>query len=424
MNKPLTNMIKPKHLVKKSLLTSFITMALLLVIGSCDNEENASPSKGKMTLSFSPSQGPSGGRAKENEKPQTVIVSVVNEDGESMDYVRLNLLAFGEGYVSENLELATGHYRLTDFFVASENELIYATPKEGAPLSEFVNDPLDIEFDILKDGNTLVKPEVIAIEDAAQPGDFGYASFGFDVVKVTALLLPETTETIVKVSYVFNDQYMFDTHKGEVVPANSVANLDNPKLLNRIWRGTVMVWTEPKDCSTQWSYSPYQKVYRLSTEMLFEGAAFQLPSFSDARWEPLYFRTSRGIGYLFSTDPLNNYSVEVIVPDDIIADYCWLDRRFWNAQGGETCNLGEDAYAHLSMDGEPVGKFLMKDQPVCETANLKVVDSYVAVNSNKGAFHEFFSWTMVDGKLVPTCDQSQSSSHSFTGLTRTPPTLK
>jgi hypothetical protein len=403
--------MKLKSNLKKSSRMVAIVMALAMITGSCNKEENPEPAKGQMSIAFAAVQGPSNGRIAEETRPASVIVSVVDRDNNAHQYVRLALIAFGEGYVSENLELPVGDYRLTDFFVMDDtNHLIYSTPKEGSPLAPFVNDPLDITFGIRNNNTTLVSPQVIAVEDAAQPGDFGYASFGFDLVPVTAFLLPETTENIVKVSYEFNDRYMYRSHKGEVTPTNSLINLNNPALLNNIWRVDIIVWTEPKDCITDYSYSPYQKVYRFRSELTFTGAVFQLPDFTSERWAPYYYRTSRGIGVFFSANPLKDYHVELHVPDDIEANYCWLDRRYWSTSGGETCNLGDDAYAHLDMDGTSVGMFRMADQPGCETHELKVIDSFVAVNSDHGAFHEFFSWTIVDGVAVPSCSVPSSSS--------------
>jgi hypothetical protein len=394
---------------KRSFTSVAAIIGLVLITGSCRNEESLSPAKGKMSFSFSAARAPGNGRTAETPIPESVIVSVVNQEGDAQEFVKLKVLAFGEGYVSENLELAAGHYQLTDFFVLDgKNQLIYSTPKEGSTLAPFVNDPLDIAFDIHEDDNTQVRPQVLAVEGATKPGDFGYGSFGFDVVDITALVLPETAEKIVKVSYEFSNT--FKTHTGEVVPSLSLVNLDNPKLLNNIWRANITVWTEPKECVTQYSNSPYQKVYRLNTEMIFTGAAFQLPPFTSNRWEPYYYRTSRGLGFFFSANPLKSYNVEIQVPYGVDANSCWLDRRYWNASGSETCNLGEDAYELLEMNGGSIGRFRMDDQPACETNNLYVVDSFVAVNSDKGAFHEFFSWTIINGVAVPSCDPSISPS--------------
>jgi hypothetical protein len=403
-------MINPSSVFKRSITSFAAVVALVLVTGSCGNEENPAPAKGKMVFAFSAaSSSASNGRTQEAPKPEFVLVSVTDDQGNAQEYVRLKVLAFGNGYVSENLELATGHYRLTDFFVLDgKNKLIYSTPREGAPMAKFVKDPLDILFDIHEAENTQVRPQVLGIEDATKPGDFGYGSFGFDVVDITALVLPETTEKVVKVSYEFSN--IFKTYTGESVPDGDLVDLANPKLLNNVWQAYITVWTEEKECITQYSHSPYQKVYRLTTELTFTGAAFQLPPLTSNRWDPYYYRTSRRLGFFFSANPLKSYHVEIQVPDGIVANYSWADKRYWNASGAETCNPGDGAYATVDMNGEPVGRIRMEDQPACETKDLYVVDSFVAVNSDKGAFHEFFSWTIINGVAVPSCDGGASFS--------------
>lgn len=391
-------------------------VVLMLVTNSCGNEDEVTPSKGTVSISFKAVDDiASNGRTKEKPVPGFIRLRVSGGGKNPQQYIDLKVFAFGQGFISENLELEVGQYKLTDFFVFDEKEkLIYATPKENSILAPLVNDPLDIGFEVYKDGNTQVNPEVLGVEDAAQPGDFGYANFAPQVLDVIALILPKTNESIVKVSYEFS-KYIDWTLKGEAVPTGSLVDLKLPELIDNIWSediwtAYITVWTAPVECSTTWSNTPYQKVYRLNTEMNFTGTALQLPPFSSERWEPMYYRSSKGFGYFFSADPTKDYVVEVHVPEGIIAGYSWMDRRFWNASGGETCNLGADAYTEMDMNGRSAGRIRMKNQPACETSALYKVDSFVAINSDHGAFHEYFSWTLVNGKYVPSCIAGSSSS--------------
>jgi hypothetical protein len=228
------------------------------------------------------------------------------------------------------------------------------------------------------------------------------------VVDITALILPETSERIVKVSYVFSN--LFKTYKGEAIPAGDLVDLNNPKLINNIWQAYISVWTEPKECNSAYSNSPYQKVYRLTTELTFTGTAFVLPSFTSNRWDPFYYRSNNGMEFFFSANPLKSYHAEIHVLDDKVANYSWVDRRYWNAAGNETCNLGDGAYESLDMNGNTSGRIRMEDKPVCETGDLYMVDSYIAVNTDRGPVREYFSWTIIDGVPVPSCDISSSSS--------------
>jgi hypothetical protein len=60
----------------------------------------------------------------------------------------------------------------------------------------------------------------------------------------------------------------------------------------------------------------------------------------------------------------------------------------------------------------------MKDQPVGQTSGLHMVDSYVGMNTDKGAFREYFSWTIVNGVAVPSCGASASSGRTAMGAER------
>lgn len=404
-------MIHYKFLRNPPLCRVIYVIALLIATQACsDNAGNPVPAKGKLSFSFTKADGPSNGRTSSEEVPASILVTVVNDDTqETKQYVRLELVAFGNGYVSQDLELAAGNYRLTDFYVHNaEKMLMYATPREGSGMAKFVEDPLDIEFGVHEGANAEIRPQVIAVDEDTSPEDFGYASFSFDIVDVTAFVLPELDEKITKVSYTFFN--LWRKIEGERRPENGIIDLAEPKLDNNIWNAYITIWTEPKDCITTWSLTPYQKVYRLTTEMQFTGSAIQLPEIASENWEPMYYRASEGIGYFFSADPRRNYHTEIVVLDkDLEANYCWMDRLYWKANGGYTCQPSESSYTELDMNGLTVGKFRMKDQTDCETSDMVIVDSFIAVNSNKGARHEFFSWTIKNGVMVPTCDDGGSS---------------
>ena len=137
--------------------------------------------KGRIT--FSPSQTARlDGRTGEMEKPAFVLLSIKDSNGITNGNMKLSLLTFGQGYISESLELETGKYQLTEFILLdSSSNAIYATPIEGSKLSQYVADALPIEF-IVGNSETQVTPQVLALEATDNPELFGYASFGFDVV--------------------------------------------------------------------------------------------------------------------------------------------------------------------------------------------------------------------------------------------------
>lgn len=156
--------------------------ALMVFSYSCRNEESFSPNKGKANFSVSSEQADNG-RAGEIDKPAFVLVSIKDSHGNEQENIKLSLFTFGQGYVSENLELQSGNYQLIQFLVLdASDKTIYATPREGSNMAHFVIDPLPIEFAITENEGTAINPQVLRVLDEDTPEDFGYANFGFEVI--------------------------------------------------------------------------------------------------------------------------------------------------------------------------------------------------------------------------------------------------
>jgi hypothetical protein len=162
-----------KHLV------SAIPFLILIFSYSCKQEEI--PVAGTVSFSFS-TDAKSNGRTLEEPVPGFVLLSFKNPDGAIQKNVKLTVYQFGQGYVSDNLELQTGNYSLTEFFVLSkDNKIIYATPLKGSDLAIRVKNPLPIDFAVQSEG-TQVTPQVISVSKNDSPISFGYTNFAFEVV--------------------------------------------------------------------------------------------------------------------------------------------------------------------------------------------------------------------------------------------------
>ncbi len=111
------------------------------------------------------------------------LVTITGEDGAVVyDKEFLNFYSFGESFVTEKLQLETGHYLLTEFLlVDSSRNILWATPLEGSRLAYLVDDPLPIEFRVEPNNTTQLQPEVIWVGQH-NPGDFGYVSFNVQFV--------------------------------------------------------------------------------------------------------------------------------------------------------------------------------------------------------------------------------------------------
>ena len=113
-----------------------------------------------------------------------VVVSVVNEAGELvLDDEQLELYKFGGYWVTKQIKLNSGLYKVTKFFIVDPNgNVLYAAPIEGSPKAYLVDDPLPLPFEIIKDQVTRVVPEVLRVFNDP-PEAFGYVTFSYSVVR-------------------------------------------------------------------------------------------------------------------------------------------------------------------------------------------------------------------------------------------------
>jgi len=175
-----------KALIK--ILYGFLIPLAVFGIWSCENRNDDLAGKGKAEFSLSmPEEGSkslSGSSLDDGTMSYHILISVEDTDGNSVISDSLiPVYAFGPGFTSENVEIEAGDYNLTKFLVINPaGEVIYAAPVEGSPLAYLVNDPLPVGFTIFADQVTRVAPEVLLVGDQT-PGQFGYASFGMQVIK-------------------------------------------------------------------------------------------------------------------------------------------------------------------------------------------------------------------------------------------------
>lgn len=171
------------------IISKFLMLMLFLTaitgLFSC---EKSSPDKGKGTAEFSISLPDEGVKSAFSSDTVTAAYQIMLSIEEINGAVVISdslipLYIFGTGFVSENVELETGQYRLTKFLVINpEGEVVYASPLEGSDLAYLVRDPLPINFTISTKSITRVIPEVLYV-GTHSPVEFGYANFGMQVIK-------------------------------------------------------------------------------------------------------------------------------------------------------------------------------------------------------------------------------------------------
>jgi hypothetical protein len=175
-------------------LTKFVFISLILLpligLNSCEKRINDNAGSGSAEFSLNLLDEVSQTKSGEADTTQggimsyQILISVEDLEG---NYVitdsLIPLYSFGTGWVSENVKIKTGEFKLTKFMVINPSgAVIFATPLAGSPLAYLVNRPLPFNFNIFADRITRIVPEVLSVGDQP-PGQFGYANFGMQIVK-------------------------------------------------------------------------------------------------------------------------------------------------------------------------------------------------------------------------------------------------
>jgi hypothetical protein len=185
----------------KTQIKILLFLSILVVGFSCDDEEPVVNKKSYVSFGVSEHLNPSGRVSSEN-TPTAVILSIVNSNGGVvLENKVLPLVAFGQSFVTENIQINVGQYRLTKFLVlGGNNEVLYATPVEGSAKAQHVSDPLPILFTVTEQANAKVTPQVLSVATDDTPESFGYLSFSYDVVDT-----PGTIKVRTKVEFTIGE---------------------------------------------------------------------------------------------------------------------------------------------------------------------------------------------------------------------------
>src|SRR5690349_9310835 len=158
------------------------SLMMIAIAASCDPNDPELIRKGSLSLGITPEDKNGSGRAQGTEY-YAIVVSIEDTHGKAVETdLTLTLLQFGEGYMTNALQLAPGNYRITKFLVIDQaNTVVLATPREGSSLADLVSDALPIEFAVTSENLTSVVPEVLPVTADQTPTDFGYVNFGFEI---------------------------------------------------------------------------------------------------------------------------------------------------------------------------------------------------------------------------------------------------
>ncbi|MCP4180211.1 MAG: hypothetical protein GY756_20800 [bacterium] len=167
-----------------------IPLVLLLLVGflnSCKkSSDNPALVESKVEFVFSSSQI----KSVSEQGLANIVISVEDAQGNSiLNSEKIDIYHMNGKYISEPVEMLVGDYKLTRFLVLNgENDVVYATPKEGSDNAHLVEKPLPINFSASEDSKIEVTPEVILVANS-NPEEFGYVSFSFDIANSFKILM-------------------------------------------------------------------------------------------------------------------------------------------------------------------------------------------------------------------------------------------
>lgn len=129
------------------------------------------------------------GRVLEEIEATSILVTVKNAEGEEvLTNETIPLTDINGGLYTTPISIDVGSYSITNFVVYNQEVAVYAIPLAGSELAYLVADPAPVDFEVVLDETTMVNLEVVSLE-GAQPEDFGFVSFSFDVIPTIDLLL-------------------------------------------------------------------------------------------------------------------------------------------------------------------------------------------------------------------------------------------
>jgi len=177
--------------MKRNVLFSlFSLVCLCFMVSSCKKESAKFSGQAQFVVSASDLKSSLKSGVADTLNLSYVLFTIEDASGNVVkNSEKVELYNMNGDYISKPVSLVKGSYKLTGFMVLdSKNNIVYASPLKGSAKAYLVQEPLPISFDILRNGVTKLMPEVISTVNC-KPEDFGYVTFGLNVVKTFDFLI-------------------------------------------------------------------------------------------------------------------------------------------------------------------------------------------------------------------------------------------
>lgn len=122
---------------------------------------------------------------------ESAIITVEDESGLSVfDSEEIILSGEDKFRASKVFKLKQGNYSLRKFLLKNKyGEVVFASPRRGSEKAQIVKKPLNLNFRILPEKETILSPDVISTR-AATSKEFGYLDTTFDLIENLVVYYP------------------------------------------------------------------------------------------------------------------------------------------------------------------------------------------------------------------------------------------
>jgi hypothetical protein len=109
------------------------------------------------------------------------VATIINDKGEQIVKDKFLSLSLPNPVKTESIELPVGDYKLTAFRMEYGSiNTHFVTPMAGSSKASLVQQPLELNFRVEKNGNGEIPIEVLRVQQGEKPQQYGYPSGAFD----------------------------------------------------------------------------------------------------------------------------------------------------------------------------------------------------------------------------------------------------
>lgn len=308
----------------------FNLLLLIFTLCSCKDKhgETIGPARVTLSLHAADISYPDNGRVLHTiDDARAVLVGLETASGEFVHEMKLlNLFKFNDSFVSEELQLQPGAYRIAKFFVTDENNnVIYASPYEGSELAYLVEHPLPIEFEVSESEIRELVIEVVCT-DEHQPEDFGYVAF---------VLSPVDTKAYnVTVTVADEDNEQPPSGTLEIIAKNNDDEIQWRHSMEIIEQGIVRIpvgYNKYSFILSRPGYITHSQHYRFSDIESLDKMFFELIPEGSGDFYVQHLLEGKVTIY-YPVDRAKLYT-RIDLAEDLRLEYLWIDKDFSDVLG-------------------------------------------------------------------------------------------